>query len=330
MSSAQVSITGQLDLGFKASSTSNTPANSYRGFTRESQINFGYKGKLNNGIGFNAGFSWEVDGNEDATTAAMNGMFAENTYLDFVMDKTTLSFAADHVQNPDFEITNIAGGKSDIDDVTYGIKGASGKAYGARNSNSAYQAFGVGLTQDFGIAKASILYSPSRTSGLAGADNTGGTKPQMEEGNSQLEFMIDGNFGVKGLRAFYYQGQSESDAGSSAANDLKGRKIGASYNFGEFTVAASQADLESTANTNNNTKRKDIGLAYAATKDLTIGVIRTTTATDGNVTETLKGINIGYNLGPVTLNTWYATADDFNGVAGQEGKALMFITTTKF
>ena len=331
MSSAQVTITGQLDLGYKAQSTTGTPAQSYRGFTRESQINVGYKGKLNNGIGFNAGFSWEVDGNEAATAAANNGAFGENTYLDFVMDKTTLSFSADHVQNPDFEITNIAGGKADIDDVTVGIKGADGKGYGLRNSNSAYQAFGFGLTQDFGVAKASVIYSPSRTSGLAGADNTGATtKGDMENGNSQLEFMIDGNFGVKGLRAFYYQGMSESDAGSSAANDLKGRKIGASYNFGEFTVAASQVDTESTANSNNNAKKKDIGVAYAVSKDLTIGVMRETTATDGNPTETLKGINIGYNLGPVTLNTWYATADDFNGVAGQEGKVLMFITTTKF
>ena len=331
MSSAQVSITGQLDLGYKAQSTSNTPTNSHRGFTRESQLNFGYKGKLNNGIGFNAGFSWEVDSNEEATTAAVNAATAENTYLDFVMDKTTLSFSADHVQNPDFEITNIAGGKSDIDDVTVGIKGADGKGYGLRNSNSAYQAFGFGLTQDFGVAKASVIYSPSRTSGLSGADNTGGTtKGDMENGNSQLEFMIDGNFGVKGLRAFYYQGVSESDAGVSAANDLKGRKIGASYNFGEFTVAASQVDTESTASSNNNAKKKDIGLAYAVSKDLTIGVIRETTASDAAATETLKGINIGYNLGPVTLNTWYATADDFNGVAGQEGKVLMFITTTKF
>jgi hypothetical protein len=247
------------------------------------------------------------------------------------MDKTTLSFSADHVQNPDFEITNIAGGKADLDDVTVGIKGSEGKGYGLRNSNSAYQAFGFGLTQDFGVAKASVIYSPSRTSGLAGADNTGGsTRGDMENGNSQVEFMIDGNFGVKGLRAFYYQGVSESDAGSSAANDLKGRKIGASYNFGEFTVAASQVDTESTANTNNNAKKKDIGLAYAVSKDLTIGVMRETTASDGAVTETLKGINIGYNLGPVTLNTWYATADDFNGVAGQEGKVLMFITSTKF
>ena len=331
MSSAQVSVTGQLDLGYKALATTNTPANSYRGFVRESQINVGYKGKLNNGIGFNAGFSWEVDGNEAATVAAQNGMFAENTYLDFVMDKTTLSFSADHVQNPDFEITNIAGGKADLDDVTYGIKGAEGKGYGLRAANSAYQAFGFGLTQDFGVAKASVIYSPSRTSGLAGADTVGGqTKGDMENGNSQLEFMIDGNFGVKGLRAFYYQGVSESDAGSSAANDLKGRRIGASYNFGEFTVAASQVDTESTANSNNNAKKKDIGAAYAVSKDLTIGVIRQTTASDGNATETLKGINIGYNLGPVTLNTWYATADDFNGVAGQEGKVLMFITTTKF
>ena len=46
--------------------------------------------------------------------------------------------------------------------------------------------------------------------------------------------------------------------------------------------------------------------------------------------EVLKAVNIGYNLGPVTVNAWYAEASDFGGVSGKDGKSFMLLTTTKF
>ena len=331
VSSAQVSITGQLDLSFKTLSSDNNPVNSYQGFGRESQINFGYKGKLNNGIGFNAGFSWEIDGNE--TTG--NASWSENTYLDFVMDKTTLTVSADHIQNPDFEITNIAGGKADIDDVVSGIRGieALASTSNTKNGNSAYQAYGFGVIQDFGVAKASIFYAPNRASGLAGADHSGGETKTTVEGsnNSQWEVMVDGNFGVNGARAFYYQGKSESTIPGTAGsgNDLEGQKYGLSYNFGQFTLAASKA--KNTAVTNVSTTTNSLGAAYAINKDLTLNVIRANTSGGGAATtESLKGVNLGYNLGPITLNTWYADASDMGGVSGNDGKVFMLMTTTKF
>jgi hypothetical protein len=55
-----------------------------------------------------------------------------------------------------------------------------------------------------------------------------------------------------------------------------------------------------------------------------------TTAASTTATETLKGVNVGYNLGPVTLNAWYVDGSDVGGTAGNDGKAVMFITTTKF
>jgi len=334
VSSAQVSITGQLDLSYKASSSDNTALNSYRGFGRESQINFGYKGKLNNGIGFNAGFSWEIDGNE--TTG--NGSWSENTYLDFVMDKTTFTVSADHIQNPDFEITNIAGGKADIDDVANGIRAKEPLASSSKtkDGNSAYQAYGFGLIQDFGVAKASIFYAPNRTTGLATSDHSGGAgygnKSDVEgSANSQWEVMVDGNFGVQGLRAFYYQGSAESETPGTAASshDLEGQKYGLSYNFGQFTLAASKA--KNTAITNVDTTTNSLGAAYAVNKDLTLNVIRANTSGGGTATtESLKGVNIGYNLGPVTLNAWYVDSSDQGGTAGLDGKSFMLITTTKF
>ena len=331
VSSAQVSITGQLDLSFKTLSSDNNPVNSYQGFGRESQINFGYKGKLNNGIGFNAGFSWEIDGNE--TTG--NASWSENTYLDFVMDKTTFTVSADHIQNPDFEITNIAGGKADIDDVVSGIRGieALASTSNTKNGNSAYQAYGFGVIQDFGVAKASVFYSPNRTSGLAGADHSGAETKSTIEGaaNSQWEFMVDGNFGVTGARAFYYQGKSESATPGTAASshDLEGQKYGLSYNFGQFTLAASKA--KNTATTNVDTTTNSLAAAYAINKDLTLNVIRANTNGGGAATtESLKGVNLGYNLGPITLNTWYVDSSDQGGVAGNDGKVFMLMTTTKF
>jgi len=330
LSSAQVSVTGQLDLSYKSLTDKVNPKYSYSGFGRESQLNVGYKGKLNNGIGFNAGFSWEFDGNEAATTAGANAATAENTYLDFIIDKTTISISADHVMNPDFNITNIAGGKADIDDVLYGIGATKdlGLAFTARKANMASESFGLGVTQDFGVAKVLVNYVPSRTAGQAGNDNQQSTRGDVESGNSQVEAMIDGNFGITGARAFYYQGKSKSDTGGTSV-DLTGKKYGASYNFGQFTLAAEKADLTSTANVDTN--RTDYGVAYAVNKDLTVNLIRTKTSqSDKAVDETLKAVNVGYNLGPITLNAWYATASDYNGVAGADGKTFMLMTTTKF
>jgi hypothetical protein len=331
LSSAQVSVTGQLDLSYKALTDKVNPKFSYSGFGRESQLNVGYKGKLNNGIGFNAGFSWEFDGNEAATTAGANGATAENTYLDFIIDKTTISISADHVMNPDFNITNIAGGKADIDDVTYGIGGVTGGlAFTARKANMASESFGLGVTQDFGVAKVLVNYVPSRTAGQAGNDNQQSTRADVESGNSQVEAMIDGNFGITGARAFYYQGKSKADTSQAGLNhDVTGQKYGASYNFGQFTLAAEKSNVTSAASVDTN--RTDYGVAYAVNKDLTVNLIRTKTSQSNTaVDETLKAVNVGYNLGPVTLNAWYATASDYNGTAGADGKTFMLMTTTKF
>ena len=62
-SNAQTTITGNLDIAFNAVSTKNTASGSgsYRGFGRESQINFANKGKLSNGMNYEAGFSLEIE-----------------------------------------------------------------------------------------------------------------------------------------------------------------------------------------------------------------------------------------------------------------------------
>ena len=121
---AQTTVSGNLDLTYKAIGNKNSKADSVRGFGKETQINISNKGKLNNGIDYVAGFSIEHDGQESGATGATTSgtaMFNENVYIDFIMGSTTLTIGADHIQNPDFEATNITG-MADLDEIISGVR----------------------------------------------------------------------------------------------------------------------------------------------------------------------------------------------------------------
>jgi hypothetical protein len=76
----------------------------------------------------------------------------------------------------------------------------------------------------------------------------------------------------------------------------------------------------STRGIERNTKR--IGVTYAATKDLTIGLVQTKTDNSGsatsteNETEKVQAIQLGYSLGPVALALTHAKFDDLAGRTG--------------
>jgi len=352
---AQTTITGQLDLGYKAYEAKKTSktSESYRGFTRETQINVQNKGKLSNGIDYTAGFAWEIDGSESVSnggTAANNdgtthGAFSENTYINFISGNTTLHIGADHIQNPNFEITNLAGGVADIDDLVAerrqagaslaSATGSLAQIHGTMDAASASQAHGIGLIQNFGVARASILYTPG---GAAMANDGSGNNLATDSNQSQLEVMVRGDMGVKGLDAFIYRGSQDSDTPGTTGltNDKTGMKYGLSYNFGQFSVAASQSKVESNASI--DAKTTSLGAAFAVNKELTIGLIHSKTSADGVTTsavsatpdEKLKAINIGYNLGPVVANAILVDSENVGGVTGTDPRVFFVNLTTKF
>jgi hypothetical protein len=347
---AQTTVTGQLDLGYKAyeAKKTNKASESYRGFTRETQINVQNKGKLSNGIDYTAGFAWEIDGSETVSgTSLTHGAFSENTYINFISGNTTLHIGADHIQNPNFEITNLAGGVADIDDLVMdrrvagstmvNTEGSLAALHGTNNAASASESHGIGLIQNFGVARASIFYTPG---GEAMANDGSGNSGRADTNQSQIEVMVRGNMGVKGLDAFVYRGVQDSDTpGQTGLTDDKtGMKYGLSYNFGQFSVAASQSKVESTATV--EAKTTSLGAAFAVNKDLTIGLIHSKTSADGTSTsarsatavpdEKLKAINIGYNLGPVVANAVLVDSENVGGVAGTDPKVFFVNLTTKF
>jgi len=352
---AQTTVTGQLDLGYRAYEAKKTgkSSESHRGFTRETQINVQNKGKLSNGIDYTAGFAWEIDGSESVSnggTAADNagtthGAFSENTYINFISGNTTLHIGADHIQNPNFEITNLAGGVADIDDLVAERRQAGNSAASANSSlaaihktndaSSGSQRHGLGVIQNLGVARASVFYTPG---GDAAANDASGNSLGTDAGQSQIELMIRGDMGVKGLDAFVYRGVQDTDTPGTTGltEDVTGTKYGLSYNFGQFSVAASRSQVASTADVEGKTT--SLGAAFAVNKELTIGLIHSKTSADGVTTsaksatpdEKLKAINIGYNLGPVVANAVLVDSENVGGVAGTDPKVFFVNLTTKF
>ena len=338
--SAQTTVSGNLDLTFKAVTSDKATARSYQYFGKEAQINLANKGKLSNGMDYAAGFSIELDGSDvngtaDGEAGTLNGAFAENTYIDFIAGNTTITIGADHIQNPDKTLSNLIG-ISDLDDAVSGVTAAS-KAVSATSfvshANSAYQAYGVGVIQTVpGIGKVSLNYTPDRTNGLANGDtlaiSSTNTVETYDNGESAYEVGFVGDFGVKGLNVegFY----NKADSGTNTA-DLKGQMFGARYNTGAITVAAQRSETKSAATPVVKVTSDSFGAAYAVTNALSIGLsYGVTDKSATTVDEKIKQVSIGYNLGPVMVGASYAQVEDMGNVATIDGETLVFRASTKF
>ena len=242
---AQTTVKGQVHLTYKALSNenatgANTGSGSFRGFGKETQLDIATAGKLSNGMNYAAGFALEFDGTDGTAGVATTGTHNENVFIDFISGNTTITIGADHVQNPDFTYTNLVGLRADPENM---FAGSSSAATGASSPTASiypgagttrYESYGAGIIQNLGIAKASYYYVPG---GSATDENGGATTFQaaVDTGESGHEFMIRGDFGVKGLDATLFY--SVLDNEGQTAQDTVGRMVGAKYTIGNVSVA---------------------------------------------------------------------------------------------
>jgi hypothetical protein len=329
LTSAQTTVTGNIDIGLKAYSTDSNKAQSSRNMTKESQINLQTKGSLPNGMSYAAGMSIEMDGTD---TGAV-GTHTENNYIDIISGSTTLSFSADHMPNGNYSITNIAGTLADIDDVAEGIGTTATAAM--IDTHGASAAFGIGIIQDLGIAKASYFYAPSGTNTPLANDGGAATLALSGPLNSFHEATLRGNFGVKGLDAGLVYNVIDSDETTSGANnDVSNYLVSLKYTLPNgLAVAGEQSEQETKAGV--NTKTRALGIGYAVTKDVTVGyqIAKTDSSVVASTQEKIQGINIGYNLGPVALQGNFVKADNMGAsttTTGKDGKAAHITASVKF
>ena len=341
---AQTTITGNIDMSYFGTSAKGSAAtgaikstSTIRGFGKEAQVNFANKGKMTNGMDYAAGFSIELDGPDTGGTA----VFAENTYIDLISGNTTITLGADHIQSPDRNIANLVG-------FGYlGLDGLNNKISSYPKAiNSPYSSFGAGIVQTIpGFGKISALYVPDRADASAQNDVLNGVaSSRSDQGESQAELGFKGDLGVKGLDVgiFYNKGDKQ-EVGLAAFTDRKGVKYDASYNFGQFTVAADYSKMEGieqgTGTTgsmdagNDEVKGKSIGIAYAVNKELSIGYAygKTSTNQTGSLPdEKVNLVAIGYNLGPVVAQLQYKDVDNHANTSNLDGEQIAIKLGTKF
>jgi len=344
-SNAQTTVSGNLFMTYKAIKNDQTGKQQYRGFGKESQINLTNKGKLNNGMDYVAGFSIELDGsdtmavNGSNTTQAgtsLSGAFNENTYIDFISGNTTFTIGADHIQNPDFAVSNLVG-VSDIDDLMSGVGNTKGTAVALAqifptNKGSAYESYGFGIMQKTPIGTASISYVPNATTGVAANDqnafNSRANSPTIYDGVSRWEVGFVGDLGVKGLTTSAFFNRT-TEAGQ--ANTL-GSYVAAKYNTGDVTVSLGRADQQSNSNNAGvDVKAWDLGLAYAINKDVSIGYSAARTEKDGlTAKEKMQQISLGYSLGPISTGLTVGSVKNFGGTADVNGDSILARAAVNF
>lgn len=344
ISSAQTTIGGNMRVGYKATSTDESGnQGSNRGFSKETQINIANKGKLNvGGLEYAAGFSLEFDGADLNTTAAAKSAFGgthyENTFIDLInpATKTTLSFGSDHVKPSDVQLSDIIGGPIRVDHVTDKLGlGASGAAvdskYTKYNAKGGAEGFAIGLIQEVSnLGAIRVTYQPDTSGSASAVADTGGdlNSGLTETSNSLLDYAFRGSLGVPGLDIHLARNVQE---GVGAAKDVKFHSEGIKYTMGAITGAyhQSKGDISATS----EVKTKEYGLAYTVSKDLSVGLVMiktTDTATAADADEKIKGINIGYSLGPVYLQTVAAKIQGAGNTDGQDGKAIHVTLGTTF
>jgi hypothetical protein len=335
---AQTTVSGNLDLTYKAITNKNSKDLSARGFGKETQINITNKGKLNNGVDYVAGFSIEHDGQESgsagaASTTSGTAMFNENVYIDFIMGNTTLTIGADHIQNPDYEATNITG-MGDLDEIISGVK--AGSAAAITNVGSPYSSFGLGLVQDVGVGKFSVYYAPSQAA-IAG-DSHGGFSTfssYVDGSNSTYEVGFRGGLGVKGLDASLFYNSTDTNDRATNSNKANNWKAQAKYTLGNAIFAASRGEQDTNTTAALTTKTTTaVALGYALNKDVTISIGRAETdsgvsATSG-LDEEITAITVGYNLGPVAAGFSVGKVDNYGNATASDGKTAQFTLSTRF
>ena len=130
--------------------------------------------------------------------------------------------------------------------------------------------------------------------------------------------------------------QGKVIAVGKGAKDKDGKHMSAVYNMGQFTVAAEKKVVEG-ADTNGGSGQdekltgKSIGVAFAATKELSVGYTQTKADTSRNsVEEETKIFAVGYNFGPVALAAQYQKVDNASSVDANDGDIVRVRLSTAF
>lgn len=326
---AQTTISGGLALqysGVSQSKDTTTTPTSHRGMGREAQLNVQNKGKTNiSGVDYAAGFALEFDGNSSGTGTETSTISNENTFIDLIIGKTTLTMGLDHIQNSHNNVAPTA-----TEHMADQFDDQLGVIYSNSVGANPKESMGFGIMQGTDFGTFSFNYVPNNTDTGSRESRVTANKGGRE---SAYEIGFRGNVGVKGLDVKAFR-NSERDHGGGV-QQIEGTSLGLAYTLpAGLTVGADLQKSQKASTALMELKTKQYGIAYAASKDLSFSINRAKTdssAVADVLDEKWMQYAVGYNLGPIAAGLSYVKVDNVGGDAVIGDTELMkLMLSTKF
>jgi hypothetical protein len=332
---AQTTITGELKMAYKSVEGFTAGAASNSGFTSERQINFLNKGKLNNGLDYAAGFSLEMDGNDDGSGSNIAIDGKEGNYFNIISGNTTVTLGMDHILNGDYAIVPRVGAPMNEEIGVIGgtavvrTDSAAGLQY-SQSLGDNNESMGLGVIQTIpSFGRIAVNFVPRSDDTAQTADTA---VPVTANGKSAYSIFFVGDLGVKGLQVALERAQNEKNG---TATDPKVTAFGASYTMGDFSVGAERQKFVDGSKA--ETETTEFGLTYKINNNASVGIGKIVTegttsagAAKAGGDEEITYLQIGYNLGGFATQLSYIDAENVGYTAANDAQAFVAKIIAKF
>jgi hypothetical protein len=273
-----------------------------QGAGKEVQLDISNSATLENGLGFSAGFSAEMDGNDSAFDGS------EGNFMKFSAGNTSFMWNVDKAAN----LSTTATPKASTSFNTMAA-GTGTNAFDYSPGGQAQQsAWNLEIAQKFDGGSVALVYTP-RVGDKGGANDNVDTT-DVKQGTA-TDIIFKGNAGVDGLSLV--AALSSTDAPSSAQQDQEVQMLGVAYNFGKIAVGYTRSTIDQNDNTDDT--QAEYGITYAVADNFTVGIAQTNTDNNGTENEKMTALQAGYNLGAVSIEAYYLDIQNQNGVATAAG-----------
>jgi len=292
---AETKISGGATYTYSTVNGTNKAGNT-QGAGKEVQIDISKSGELDNGMGFSAGFSLEQDGSQSSFDGS------EGNFMKVTSGNTSFMYNIDKSANLSSSVVPRA--STSVNTMTAGM---STNSFDYSPGSQAQQsAWNLEIAQKFDGGSLAFVYVPRMGDAGGNNDDLDGS-----QSGTSMDLIFQGSLGVDGLKA--RAALSDAEAPSTTQQDIKVLQLGVAYNFGNFAVGYQQADIDQTDSTED--KQKEYGVTYAVSDKLTVGLLQTTTDSNAAKDEEITAAQIGYNLGPVTVEAYGVSVKDPAGSA---------------
>jgi hypothetical protein len=313
---AETKITGDIEQVYNTVSRdkADDQINGARAFSNETNIALSGSKDLDIGATLKYGFVLE-DGTSDTeyTTLEFANGFSVSVAEDAGanLGSTAIPYVSDN-----FETVATSTGVTSYKEDGTGLDGSP--------HESAHIAFG--FKADAGAF--TYRYAPSGDSKTGDNSSTAGA----DDGGSETEVMFSGSLGIEGAKVIVGQYTIEQANDATAGDEQKFKRYGASYNFGNITVAAERTKADTGATTAGAEVETDkFGVAFAASDSLSLGIYTFDADKDGEANdEEGQMIQVGYNLGGLGLEFSFAQVENAGNSSGKDADIFQIRTRQKF